>query len=205
MALSVLERLLVTERYRPRAAAGSGFSVPILLEREVGPEHEPLLVTNSRGLFVPTRRAAEGFARYAFFPCPLDEEDQLLVRLHAALWSEGEAAGWTNRAPTLDRGMAVFRGLASAQPSAVVVSQDAAALEGELSAEELDKLRKLRGHVAEIHGVRIYLAPLPAGCAIVAAAPKALGVYTRVGDHLGLQLLNVRRTLVVVKPDGVDR
>jgi len=69
--------------------------------------------------------------------------------------------------------------------------------------EEAEKMMSLKGFVAEVDGLRVLASTgLPDGAAIVAAAPGDVGVYTRVGDWLGLFFKRVDRTIALVR-DGV--
>lgn len=73
------------------------------------------------------------------------------------------------------------------------------------TAEQIATLMRVQGHVAIVNGVQVLAADLPVDSALVTAQPEDLGVYTRVGDYLGVQLFDVRRTIVVVRPDDVAR
>ena len=194
MNLSILAHLLVTERHRQRAAPAGGFSVPFMSEREVPPETEPLLVTNARGGLVPTRRSREGVARFGFSVCPLEAEPILLGRLYDALWGLSMASNWDNRFNSMSGAIDFMRG-SPCKPKNLVISEE---LVSQFSSEELG------GLIGSIDGIRVLSAKLPLGSAILLTTPPMLGVYVRIGDHLGLQLYNVRQTVAVIKVDGMD-
>jgi hypothetical protein len=58
--------------------------------------------------------------------------------------------------------------------------------------------------VGNIDGIKVLSANLPIGGALLFTNPTLLGVYVRIGDHLGLQFYNVRQTVAVIKVDGLD-
>lgn len=199
MRVSALERLLITERQRPRAATGGGFSVPVMLERAVSVHEEPLLVSNTKGQFVQTRRNSEGMGRYGFFYCPLGQERAVVVRLHAAVEDISKTLGWSNRATTVHEGIQKFVSL-RVEPKAIVIPTDVVVeICGEgFTIETAEQAMVTQGFVAEVSGLKVLVAPLLKGTALLTAAPSLVGVYTRVGDYLGLQLCNVRQNIVVV-------
>lgn len=205
MPLSALERLLVTERHRQRAAAEGGFSVPVMLERQVQAGDEPIFVSNTKGVFVQTRRSKEGAARYGFFYCPLGQEKAVLVRLHQAIWDISTTLNWPNRARSVQEGLAKFEGFRVEVRALVIPFEVVKETCGEdFTPETAEQAMAYRGYLAEVGTMRVLVAPLPKGSAILTAAPALVGVYTRVGDYLGLQLCNVRQNIVVVRND-VDR
>jgi len=193
MNFSILSYLLTTERYRQRAASGGGFSVPVMSEREVPPTAQPLLVTNARGGFSPTVRNSEGYARFGFSPVPLGDEPRLFLALLDALWDLSVASNWENRFNTVSDALSHMRA-SSFQPKSLVISEDLVA----------SFSKDLGGvSVGELEGVRVLSAKLPLGSALLVTDPASFGVYTRVGDHLGLQLFNVRQTASVIRTDGL--
>ncbi len=193
MNLSILSHLLVTERYRQRAAPSGGFSVPFMSEREVPPETEPLLVTNARGGFVQTRRSREGLARFGFSAFPLDSEPLILGRLYEAFESASVTAGWSNRFDSLPAAIASMSA-SPAKPKNLVISED---LVSRFSTDESG------GLVGNFDGIKVLSAKLPMGGALLFTTPPVLGVYVRIGDHLGLQFYNIRQNVAVIRIDGV--
>jgi hypothetical protein len=193
MTLSLLSHVLLTERHRQRAASGGGFSVPAMMEREGPASADPVLVSTTRGTFVQTRRTTEGFYRFAFFRCPLEDEGEVLVRIHDTVWNLSAASRWGNRFRTPREAILRMRS-SQLQPKAVILSRT---LAESFAGQEVPE-----GKVTLVDGLHVIVAPLPQDSAIVTAAPTVLGVYTRVGDHIGLQLYNVQQTLMVIKNDG---
>jgi len=193
MNLSILAHLLVTERYRQRAAPSGGFSVPFMSEREVPQETEPLLVTNARGSFVPTRRSREGIARFGFSGCPLESESILLGRLYSALGVLSVESGWNNRFTTTNSAIEFMRA-SSSKPKNLVISDNLVSQFTTSSSE---------GLVGIVDGIQVLSAKLPLGGALLFTTPPNLGVYVRIGDYLGLQFYNVRQNITVIKVDGM--
>lgn len=193
MNLSILAHLLVTERHRQRAAPAGGFSVPFMSERKVPQDAEPLLVTNARGGFVPTRRSREGVARFGFSACPLESEPILLGRLYDALQGLSGASGWANRFNTTAAAIEFMRS-SPYKPKNLVISEN---LVSQFTTDESG------GLVGNVDGIRVLSANLPLDSAILFTASPALGVYVRIGDYLGLQFYNVRQTVTVIKIDGL--
>jgi hypothetical protein len=191
--LSVLAHLLVTERHRQRAAPAGGFSVPFLSEREVPPEVEPMLVTDARGRFVPTRRSHEGLARFGFSACSLECEPILLGRLYDSMVSLSVEHGWNNQFSTMSDAIDFMRA-SPFKPKNLVISED---LVSQFTTDESG------GLVGSIDGIRVLSAKLPLGAALLFTAPPALGVYVRIGDYLGLQIYNIRQSVAVVKVNGM--
>lgn len=194
MSLTVLGHLLVTERYRQRSAKGAGLSIPYLLERQVEPSQNPLLVTNSRGGFTLTHRNQEGLGRYGIAPCKLDDEPKAIRALFESISRISRSSGWSNRFAGVPEALASMRA-SSFSPHAIVLPQ---ALVTSLTNEP-----RLPPHLGDLEGLKVFSSDLPPGAALLVTAPPALGVYTRIGDYLGLQLFNVRQTVAVVWSDGV--
>lgn len=188
--LSALSFLCVTERHRPKATA-NGFAVPVVMESIPAEGSDPLLVSNTKGQFVVTRRTREGNCRFGMFHCPLEEEDRILLRLFSALQALGTEFGWGNYYPNIQGAM---DGLTRAgkRPGTVILAKDFT----RSSTNFPD------GAAPIVQGIRFLTGPLPQQSAIVAIEPQALGVYTRVGDYLGLQFANASQALLLVGPDG---
>ena len=124
---------------------------------------------------------------------PLEQEGLLLERLFEALWSFSEKSRGPNRFSDVNQAILWMRDSAF-RPKNLVVSQDL-----------LDHLNVPSGGVSvgEFNGVRVLTSKLPPGTALLATDPTSLGVYVRVGDHLGLQLFNVDQTVSVIRTDGL--
>lgn len=190
--LSVLSHLLLTERHRPRAARGGGFSVPAMMEREAPGEVDPVVVSNTRGDFVQTRKTSEGLYRFAFFPCPIEEEGKTLAHLFQTLWAMSTTSKWSNRYQDVREALKAMKA-SPIEPKTVVLPKGLA--------ETFAGQALPDGRVLVVEGLHVLVAPLPERSAIVAAQPTRLGVYTRVGDRVGLQLYNVPQTLMLVQAD----
>jgi hypothetical protein len=198
---SVLQRILYPERYQQRAAQ-TGFSTPVLQEIRLGEDALPLLASNMRGGFVPTRRSSEGNVRYGFSHCPLEDEPRLFESLFDALVTQSVKGRWGNRAATVSEGLARCRerGL---QPRFIVIP-DALLPEvvgASLSLDDAYKAQRTRGYATVIEDMQVLLADLPSGNALVSISPREVGCYTRVGDHLGILVQRVDRNLVMVGRD----
>lgn len=188
MPIRALERLLLTERQRRRAAEGGGFSVPVLAEWQGEPGSGPYLVSNMRRQFLPTPGRADGQVRYAFSEVPLEDEDVMLVALHRALVEAGAVAATLPEA------------LARLGPAArtVIVPLGGLPAMGATDTKEAQARMDRFGAAYEVGDVRVLIGGLPEGSAIVAAAPSSVGVYCRSSDALGLLIQGVGRTILAV-------
>lgn len=195
MTLSVLSHLLVTERERPRAARGAGFAIPAMLERDAPFEAaDPVMGSGSRGQFLVTPRTRDGVYRYALSTCPVENENDLILQLHATLWSEGERRGWSNRASTVSQALQAMSSRGLQAKTLIIPLSLAETICPEANIQE--------GKVCVIGELNVLVADFADGEALVATSPPRVGVYTRVGDYLGLQLYNVAQTMMVVR-DGL--
>ncbi len=173
---STLARLFVTERHRQRAA-DVGFSVPLYSEVSVTEDIGPLLVTNMRGEFLRSRVSATGsFARFGFVECPVDEESRLVRGLYLALVTHSVREGWTNRASSVDEGLALMRGF-GLEPKFVTVPA---------------------GVETAYEGLVTLTADLPEGAALISTVAQQAGQYTRTGEHVGVLAQRVDKTFVVI-------
>lgn len=197
MIRTTLERLLTPERERRQADLSSqaGFAVPGLKERPLDFDQEPLLVTNMRAQFVPTRISRERkVARYGFSECLLEDEPALFRILLKTLWNLSEEKGWTNRCTTLAEATARMRSQGMA-PTTAVISYD---FIEEKTREELDNLMAEQGYVAEFEGVKVLAADIPKGAGLLTASPSLAGFYTRIDDRLGVLLTRIDTAFQVV-------
>jgi hypothetical protein len=199
MKITVLERLLTTERLPRRAdeSTGAGFAVPALQERAVDLDVEPLLVTNMRGSFVPTVVSrTRGVARFALDECLVSEESSLLREMIRVLNVVSQKKRWGNRC----RNLAEAAGLMKAQglePRTVVVPYSLLESTG-LKRADADELMTAQGYVTLTEGVQVLPADLEPGQALVAAAPALTGFYTRSDDRVGIMLTRANRALFLV-------
>jgi hypothetical protein len=191
-------RLFVIERERPRMG-NVGFETPIFEEREVKGEVAPLLVTNARGTFVPTRISQRGVARYAFSHCPIEQESRLVGELHRVLTETSLRQGWSNRCSSVSEAVDRLR-TGGVIPRSLVISDS---LLPSICGPDYDlasvrRLMAAQGFVTMVDGMQVILGDLPEGAALVAAAPAGVGYYKRIGDHLGVLVQRVNRALMVV-------
>ena len=184
MKVSFLDRMLLPERHHQRLAksGGESLTVPALSELKVDADVEPLLVTNMRGTFVPTKRSMGGIARYGFSEVSIEAEGTIVNELHRVLLLQATTLGWPNRCKTPLEGIARLKGLGFEPKFVVVSSEDVCGSQSE--ADTMDRLTLFQGHVAEMEDVQVLVGDLPKGKAFVTAAPALVGVYTRVGDHV---------------------
>jgi len=188
---SVLSHLFVTERHRARGARSGFVSVPAMMELE-GPkgEADPVVVSTARGKFVQTRKTSEGLYRFAFFPCSLEEEGEVPAQLLKSLWAMSLGSNWSNRHRTVSEAIQVMKE-SPFKPKTVVLPR--------ALAESFAGCTLPEGTQAfVVGGLNILIASLPEQSAIVATHPACLGVYARIGDHIGLQLYGVSQTLRLV-------
>ena len=204
MPYSALERMLRPERYRQRAASRGGFATPSLCKTSVGADARPLLATNMRSTFLPTRPDVEGLAPFGFSHVPLGQEGSLLIELHRVLWEVSTRLAWPNRCGSVAEAVTKARSQ-GVDPKTMVLSS--AMVERLLGpSHSIDTARQtmsVQGFVAVVDGMQLLLADLPSNMAFVAAHPASVGIYTRVGDHLGVLLQRVNKSLLVVRDDNV--
>lgn len=172
---SSLSRLFITERHRQRAG-DVGFSIPALSEVELQPDAKPLLATNMRGAFVPTSVSMQGYARYGFSECPLDQESDLLLAFHRSLLEVSTKESWSNRASSVEEALTLMPKLGF-EPKILIGP---------------DSVEMAVGNLA------IVKSNLPEGTALLSAHPHHTGSYTRVGDYVGILAQRVNRAFVVV-------
>jgi hypothetical protein len=201
MKASTLERFLSTDRVRQQTAVKTraGFARPVLCEQAMKEEEGPFLATNLRGSFLPSRRSLDGMVRFAFTECPVGAEGPLLTELHRVLWDVSVQQGWSNRCTDLQQAR-LLMGSSGVTPRAFIVGPSvlAEATGKNLSEEDVDKLMRYQGFVAEVDGVRILASDLPDGKAILAAIPSQVGLYVRSGDYLGVLICRANLSLVLV-------
>lgn len=202
MPYSALERLLRPERRHQRAAPRGGFSTPGLCLTAVSAECMPLLATNMRGRFLPTRRNTHGEAPFGFSYCPLGEEGNLLNELHRTLFDLSGKSNWGNRCSAVSEAVNRLRS-SGMEPKSLVVSESqlTETLGSDFDLNSARRAMVFQGYVTMVDGMQLLLSDLAEGLALVAGPPSTVGIYTRVGDHLGLLLQQVDRAIMVVRPD----
>lgn len=169
-------------------------------DRALDPNQAPLLVTNTRGSFVVSRVSQrDGRAPFGYTQCSPEDEINLLAELYRVLWQVSETSGWNLRCTSVSEAVGRMRSW-GVEPRSVVLPH--ARLEeicGEaMSLEEAETLMTAQGYVAEAEGVQVLVADMPERVAFVTASPSLLGYYVRVDDYLGLQFLQVNKTVTLV-------
>jgi hypothetical protein len=197
---AALERMLQPERFRQRAASRGGFSTPGLCFASVSEDSLPLLASNMRGSFRLTRRNAEGLAPFGFSAAPVGQEDDLLNELFRVLEETSAREGWSNRCSGVPEALDRMQSL-GLEPKSVVVSESLVAemLGPGFDLEGARRTMATQGFLTAINGMQVLLSNLPKGSALVTGPPSMVGVYTRVGDHVGLLLQRVNRSVMVVR------
>ncbi len=191
--IPIWNRLVVVERYPPRPSSEVGFVPPIVGAHLVTREQEPILVTNTKGVLVQTRILPDGHARFAFFKCPLSQEGTLLSAFYSWL-VENSARPLATSVP---EALAAYP-----KGRSLVLSED---LIGEVLGprhyppRQVEALMKLQGYLAMVDGRQVLMGALPPRSALLLSEPLALGVYTRVGDYMGLQLYNVQDNALAIR------
>ena len=203
MSYAAFERMLKTERHRQRGAA-RGFSTPSLCTVSVKADAEPLLATNMRGTFLATRRGSGGEARFGFSYCPVGQEGPLLNELHRVLWDTSLREKWANRCSAVAEAVEKLR-TQGIEAATLVVSerQLSNVLGSDFHPDAARSAMAMQGFVAVVDGMQVLLSDLPDGSAFVTGHPTGTGVYTRVGDHIGMLFQRVDRAIMVVR--GVAR
>lgn len=190
MGYTVLERILVPERRRPRSGR-TGFAIPALEETSVSETSGPYLATNMRGMFVAPRRSTAGMVRYGFSPCTVEEEPLLLRELVRVLSSSPK-----NRCESLPE--AIRR---TVNPKFLTLSEPTLRkiVGPTYDSEVFRKSMSQQGSVTVVEGMQVLLADLPEDTALVSTSPADLGMYTRIRDYVGLLLQHVDRAIMVVE------
>jgi hypothetical protein len=179
--LSPLERLLVTER-EPRRKASSGFALPIMGERQLGPEAFPVLVTNSKGVLIEPKPSESGILRYGMFPSDLSEDFSFFSRTVANL------IGFSLSAPTVHEGLAKIK-VAGFEPHYLVSDYATISSATNCSRDTIDQVTSTKGYFTNLGDIKVVAADLPEEVsAVITAHPSLCGYYTRVDSHLGLTL-----------------
>jgi hypothetical protein len=175
--LTILSHLFVTERHRLKAG-DVGHSVPLLSEIDVLDRSiEPLLVTSTRGTFLPTTVSQKGYARFGFTSCSPAQELELLVEFHRVLVERGRACNWGNVVSTMEEGLAVMNGF-NLHPVFILMPKEDPA--------------------PTLEGVVVLNCPLPRGSALISTLPEIAGLHTRVGDYVGVMAKRVDKAFVAV-------
>jgi len=175
-------------------------SRPLLHEVPVEEECEPLLATNSMGLFVSTRRSvSRGVARFGFFELPLSEEPSLFPSFYMSLHEYSAVNNWKNRFSNLSDAFK-FLGSNSLEPSYLLLppSRIASILGKEYNEEEVNGLLLHQGYITTLDGARIVPADLHDEGAILTSTPSMVGMYTRVRDYMGVLILRASTSIAII-------
>lgn len=191
--MPLFEHMLRAERYFPTQNARGDFNTPVLGECDIPAGQDPLLATNARGQFMPTRTSKTGSARYGFSQCAIEDEAVLLGRLYRCLSTQSPTTPRCSDVP-----QAIMRlHVGGLEAQAIVLSAvDAAVMLGVQETEP-------EGLVGVVQGMNVLVADLPKGAALVMTAPARLGIYQRVEDYVGLLFYRIDQNMVVV--DDVAR
>lgn len=199
MRVSVLERLLVPERLPRRASVDGDFPAPVVHDRFVELSDGPFVVTNKSGGFVQTRRRPDGTVWSMFFETPLGKESPLLRTLYGALWRASASNEWKNRCSSLGEATALMRSFGQEPRCLTVpVSLLKEVCGTEFTETDAEKLMLGQGYITKVGELYVLAGDLVDGQALLTAAPKVLGVYTRADQHLSLMLFRVDRAVVLV-------
>ncbi len=202
MRASALERILAVDRHRRRSTS-AGLSNALFHTRTVRIDEAPFVVTSSKG-FVQTRRRDGDEIWSGFLECDLEEETLLPKLFFRQFWAISVQADWGNRCSNLADAMDLATLLGFKPYGIVTPISDLKGVTGEaLSLEEAEKLMRYQGFVAKAQDMRVFVADLDEGTAIVTSDPSELGSYLRTDDALSITILRADRRLILVGPDGV--
>ncbi len=199
--MSVLSRMLTTQRYRPRAA-NVGHATPVLHEVPLTEEVLPLLVTNARQLFVPTHLSRDGNARAGFSEVPVDDEPRLVYALALALLARyrHEGCPMAQGLAEANRWMRASKVL----PSTVIASVSSVARRAGLPVEEVRRLQAKQGFVVQQEQTQMLALDLPDRMLLLCASAPELGQQVRVGDHVAVMLYRADRSVLLAVDDAQD-
>ena len=217
LRFSLLHNLLVVDRYMPRLGK-VGLDTPLLL-RIACPIMDPraaesFLVTSPRGRFVLVPNRGKPEQNTACIPCPLEDEDDLLVRMVEFLAVSSQERDWGNYAEVgkltttnLDAAMAflkayelpvnsIFMGVDAFR----VVRKELAPYGHLKKVPYLKDLLYRSDLLGSYKDIPVYLLPkgLSSFC-MVNALPACVGNMTRIGDHVALFLHNIIRSFAIYK------
>lgn len=195
---TALERILHTERLRQRAARQGGFAIPAMHEVSMGASSGPLLASNMKGSFLPTRPSSTGVARYGFSYVPVGQEDALLRELHRVLTGLSESSGGPSKCQTVLMAVQKMSQWGIEPRNIVIGPESIPDILGGLSTSAAWGQMRANQPVGFYHEVPVLLADLPAKAALVCTAPPLVGYYTRAGEHLGVLIQRSHQSIVVV-------
>lgn len=200
MRVSVLERLFVPERVPGRVSVrGGDLARPVIHERAVEVEDAPFVVTSMRKTFTPTRRRPDGTLWAGFADVSVSEEGLLTRELYDSLWRISTENAWSNRCRALGEATPRMQTLGFQPWSLTVpVTLLKEACGADLSVQDAEKLMLGQGYITRLGDLFVMAADLAEGQAILTAAPKVVGTYTRARDALALMVFRADRAVVLV-------
>ena len=199
MGFTALEGLLTTERLHQKASKHGGFMVPAMHERSSPDTDGPFLVTNMKGRFLPTRTSRSGVVRYGFSLVPVGTDDSLLVELHRSL-ADFPATLEASRCTSVQEALRRLQQNGLEPRTVVLPTSSLPEILPGVTADESREAMRAQSHVAVVEGVRVLVAEMLPGTAIVATSPTLVGTYTRVGDYLGVLIRHASRGILAVVP-----
>jgi len=218
LSFSLLNTLLVVDRYPPRLGKKTGLDTPLLL-RVACPLIDPraseaFLVTSARGRFVlvPNRNRPE--QNTACIPCKPSEEDDLLIRLVPFVCDASSERGWGNYAVIPDFGthsldaamsflseyelptMSIFLGVQAYKK----IRKNLTPPEGMSQPPYLKDLLYKSDVLGSYRNISVFLLPRELGdYVMVNGPPPCVGSMTRIGDHIALLMHNLIRGFAIYK------
>ena len=175
--LTLLARLFVPERHRPRAGT-VGHSIPLASEVDVHEEAlDPVMVTSTRGGFLVSRVASGGYVRFGFSDCGLDQEKVLLATFVQELVLKSHQNQWGCVVDTVED--AVDRMIEKGEAPVHLVTGP---------------------WLTRREGLVVLDADLPEGQALLVTSPARAGIYTRIGDYVGVAAYKVDRRFIAIGP-----
>jgi len=146
--------------------------MPLLSECKVPSGVSQVLATNTSGFFIEVKKSQiSGYARFGFFSIPIVEEPLFFMRVVVPL-----LVTRCQRFATVPEALAYLSSI-GVQPKRLMTPKDNLANTGGLQVTASDTLPSF---------------------SIVSTDPELVGTYTRVDAHLGVQLFDPSKNLVLV-------
>jgi hypothetical protein len=132
-----------------------------------------------KGTFVRTKVSRDGYIRYGFSECSLDQESGLLCEFCNVLVQESTRNSWNNIVASIPE---------------VLVQPDFQSLVMATKFTDAYKEVQIR------EGMKVFIADLPEDImGLVVAQPKVAGFYTRIGDYVAVLAQHVNTAFLVIK------
>ncbi len=172
MSTTPLLCLLNPEYHRQRAALRGGFSMPLLSECKIPSGVSEILATNTSGFFIEVRKSqVSGYARFGFFSVPIVEEPVFFVKVFIPL-----LISRCHRFATIPEALRYLSSI-GAQPKRLMTPKE---------------------FTTNTEGLQVTASEGLPSFSIVSTDPGLVGTYTRVDTHLGIQLFDPSKNLVLV-------